>query len=72
MKVRQTMSSEVNPEGAIRMKQTQTPIAQLRLMSLEDFRRMIFMTSGMLKSGRATAAVIPTVEIIFSMISFLW
>ena len=59
MNVRQTTSCEVNPDGAIKRMQTQTPNAHDRLMSSDDLRLTIRMMSGMLKSGNTAAATTP-------------
>ena len=52
-------SLEVNPEGAIRIMQTQTPMTQSWLKSEEDLRWMIFNIKGILKNGRIMAATNP-------------
>lgn len=57
LNTRHTKSEEVNPEGAISTKQVQTPTAQNKLMSLDDFRWMIRTISGIFHNGRITAAI---------------
>src|SRR5262245_10188712 len=61
LKVRQTMSSETNPDGAIKIMHTHTPTAQLRLRSRDDLRRVILRISGIFHNGKATAAIRPMI-----------
>ncbi len=51
----QTISAEANPDGAMSIVQTQTPTAHQRLTSLDDFRLMMRMMSGILKNGNIIA-----------------
>ena len=60
----QTMSSDINPDGNIRTMQTHTPAAHVMLMSRDDLRRIILTMSGILNSGKVTAAMRPIVSII--------
>ena len=56
LKTRQTKSVEVKPDGAMRTKQTHTPIAQDKLISSEDFLRIMRTIKGMFQSGSTIAA----------------
>lgn len=53
------MSLEIKPEGAINNRQTQTPIAQRILKSLEDFLLIILTIKGIFHKGRIMAAIKP-------------
>ena len=57
LKTRQTGSTDRKASGAISKKQTQTPNAQYRLMSLEDFLFMTRIISGMFHNGNIIAAM---------------
>jgi hypothetical protein len=61
LNVFQTISTEIKPDGAINRMQTQTPSAQLKLISLEDFLLMILRINGMFHNGRVMAAIRPMV-----------
>ena len=54
------MSSERNPDGAIRRIQTQTPIAHHMLMSSDDLRLTTRTINGMLNNGRTTLVTTAT------------
>ncbi len=57
------MSWDLNPDGAIRTIHIHTPITQTRLISSDDFLSIILSISGMLNSGKATAATKPIISI---------
>jgi hypothetical protein len=59
LKTRQTISLETKPEGAIKARQIQTPKAQDKLMSFEDFLFITFRISGIFHKGITTAATKP-------------
>jgi len=56
LNTRQTKSFETNPEGAINARHVQTPKAQDRLISLEDFRLIILTMRGIFQKGKMMAA----------------
>lgn len=67
LKVRQTISEETNPLGAISSKHTHTPNAQYKLISLEDFLFMTLAISGIFHKGSITAAISAIFSIVFLM-----
>lgn len=63
LNARQTISVDLNPAGAMNKKQIQTPNAQYKLMSLEDFLFITRTISGIFHNGNAIAAMNATVSI---------
>jgi hypothetical protein len=71
LNVLQTISSDRNPDGAIKRMHTQTPTAQIRLISSEDFLLMIRRIKGMLNKGKTAAVITPIVSQISIIFSFI-
>lgn len=68
LKTLKTISELLIPEGNIKRKQIQTPIAQKRLISSDDFRFSILAIKGIFQKGKIKAAIIPIIlsgEILF-------
>ena len=57
------MSGDLNPDGAIKMMHTHTPITQTKLISSDDFLPTILRISGILNSGKQMAATKPIISI---------
>jgi hypothetical protein len=64
LNVRQTMSFDANPDGAMAKAQVQMPNTQLMEISTEDRRLNILMIKGMFHNGLATEAMSPTCSMI--------
>ncbi|MBU1006954.1 MAG: hypothetical protein KKH08_05110 [Candidatus Omnitrophica bacterium] len=60
----QTRNSLFNPDGSMAKRQSQTPKAQIRLMSLDERLFIIFIISGILHSGNVIEAIRAIVSII--------
>ena len=58
------MSFEIRAAGNIKIRQIQTPIAQNKLMSFEDFLLSILTIKGIFQRGKITAAIKPIILII--------
>ncbi len=67
LNVRQTTSFDVNPDGSIKMMQTQTPKIQTRLKSLDDLRSITFIIRGILNNGKTIAQMTPKTSKNFCM-----
>ena len=65
LKTRKFKSGDRKDDGAISRIQIQTPQAQVRLISLEDFLWMILKIKGIFQNGRTKA---PTIEIFSKML----
>lgn len=70
LKVFQTKSLDLKASGAIRIKQTQTPRAQCKLMSADDLRFTIRAISGIFQKGRTIAAIKAIFSVIFLSFCF--
>jgi len=61
LKTLKTISGLLIPEGNIKRKQIQTPIAQKRLISSDDFRLSILIIKGIFQKGKIKAAITPII-----------
>ncbi len=59
------MSVEIKPDGAIKIEQIHTPIAQMMDMSRDERRLTILTIKGMFQKGMTIAATRPMCSMIF-------